>query len=99
MVHSPRFKRAIAIEVIEGLSLTCQFQGFASADWEHSKTLTKTPESAPRIAGFRIQLGLNHEQQHQELILTDVKYNLGNNPLKPVYVDQKADDSLEFNAR
>lgn len=30
-------------------------------------------------------LGLNHEQQHQELLLTDLKYTLGHNPLFPVY--------------
>lgn len=29
--------------------------------------------------------GLNHEQQHQELLLSDIKYILGNNPLFPVY--------------
>ena len=32
-----------------------------------------------------ITLGLNHEQQHQELLLTDIKYILGHNPLFPAY--------------
>ena len=32
-----------------------------------------------------IELGINHEQQHQELLITDIKYILGHNPLFPVY--------------
>lgn len=32
-----------------------------------------------------LELGLNHEQQHQELLLTDIKYILGHNPLFPIY--------------
>jgi len=32
-----------------------------------------------------VTLGLNHEQQHQELFLTDLKFTLSGNPLHPVY--------------
>lgn len=32
-----------------------------------------------------ISLGLNHEEQHQELLLVDIKYILGHNPLFPAY--------------
>jgi ergothioneine biosynthesis protein EgtB len=34
-----------------------------------------------------IELGLHHEQQHQELLLMDIKHVFGSNPLAPVYAD------------
>lgn len=43
----------------------------------------------------RLMLGLHHEQQHQELLLTDIKYNLGTNPLLPAYRDDLRDRFAE----
>jgi ergothioneine biosynthesis protein EgtB len=45
--------------------------------------LLETAAGSP-LAGL-IELGLQHEQQHQELIVTDVKHLLSRNPTHPVY--------------
>ena len=45
-------------------------------------------ESADEATAALIELGLNHEQQHQELIVTDIKHALWSMPLRPGRVGQ-----------
>jgi ergothioneine biosynthesis protein EgtB len=46
--------------------------------------LDRTASADAELADL-VELGLNHEEQHQELILTDVKHLLSRNPLAPAY--------------
>src|SRR6266852_1629106 len=51
-------------------------------------------EDLPKVAPI-VTLGLNHEQQHQELIVTDLKHMLSHNPLHPVYADRSPHPVVE----
>jgi len=53
-----------------------------------AKLLSKDPGEECRET---VILGLNHEQQHQELLYTDIKYILGHNPLFPAWSDRDID--------
>jgi ergothioneine biosynthesis protein EgtB len=70
----------------------------AYVDAAIARLLEATPEfPANAEAARRITLGLEHEQQHLELIATDIKHAFFTNPLHPVYRESsapRADDSI-----
>lgn len=45
-----------------------------------------------------VELGINHEQQHQELLVYDIKYILGNQPTFPIYGDYFGNKAENKNA-
>ena len=58
----------------------------AHVDAAIARLLESQPDSPANAEAIRrIALGLEHEQQHQELIATDIKHALFTNPLHPAY--------------
>jgi ergothioneine biosynthesis protein EgtB len=58
----------------------------AYRDWVDERVLGILDDPSRATAVYdRIELGLNHEQQHQELMLTDIKHLFSRNPCAPAY--------------
>ena len=53
--------------------------------------LAAIDDMAPELLDL-VELGLHHEQQHQELLLMDIKHVLWTNPLRPAYRSVRAGD-------
>jgi ergothioneine biosynthesis protein EgtB len=65
-----------------------------SVDERMEMLFRRHPAAAQHVADL-VELGIHHEQQHQELILTDLKHLLSRNPLLPAYRTEAAAPAKE----
>ena len=64
-----------------GLTRIEQYRAYVD---EHMLKMLEEPALDSDVA-YAVEVGLNHEQQHQELMLTDIKHALSCNPSLPSY--------------
>jgi ergothioneine biosynthesis protein EgtB len=67
---------------------------FSYREYVDQGILRLLERGAPAEALARIELGLNHEEQHQELLLTDIKHAFFTNPLQPAYLDGDDEEAV-----
>lgn len=87
--RQPRPQRGIITRPNHGQVLAYR----AHVDVAMRRFFMECDESTWRRAAPLIELGLHHEQQHQELILTDIKYTLSLNPYEAHYLPVSAPDT------
>ncbi len=66
---------------------------------EHMENLIDTaPDETLAEMLPLVEVGLHHEQQHQELLLTDIKHVFSHNPLRPIYRTRDVADETKITA-
>ena len=75
----PRAQRGLVSR--PGVGEVGKYRSYVDEAMEHLLGASTTEEQ-----GWLVELGLHHEQQHQELVLMDIKHVLSCNPLLPTYV-------------
>jgi ergothioneine biosynthesis protein EgtB len=71
-----------------GLDEVLRYRSYVDEHIERMLEANPEPEALRRI-----ELGVNHEEQHQELLLTDILHAFYTNPLRPVYRTQRSDQA------
>ena len=83
----PRARRGVISR--PGVSEIAAYRRYVDAAMER---LLSREDLEPHVEQLA-QLGLNHEQQHEELLLMDIKHVLAQNPLRPAYHSQPRPDA------
>ncbi|MBG8551981.1 ergothioneine biosynthesis protein EgtB [Hymenobacter guriensis] len=67
----------------------------AAVDDAVRRLLQDRADELPAVFHEVFELGLQHEQQHQELLITDIKYILSTSPLAPSYFKEELGERIE----
>ncbi|NAS29389.1 ergothioneine biosynthesis protein EgtB [Flavobacteriaceae bacterium R38] len=74
-----------------GVSQVYEYRKYVTKNLEHFITEKELSDEIHNL----IEIGIHHEKQHQELLITDIKFILGNNPLLPEYSSDFKENPIE----
>ena len=97
LTHSQPYSRP-ARGLLSRPTVTEIYKYRAAVDEAMSTLISHAQDSQWKDIEPLIVLGLNHEQQHQELMLTDIKHVFAQNPLRPRYRELALPESSEAGA-